>query len=762
MTETVFSKLSDDVLLNIFFKLEDDPRNWARLACVCTKFSSLVRNICWQTKCCKTIPAVVADLISPNSSVPPGGWSSLHKLSVCCPGLHHAGVLLENSDFGLERELGPDANYQSSTAIQPPTTSSTEPCTSTLNSGTDCCWSLFDDLYYDTVYNKSESQDNDGNLVMEDVEQCEVKVGHEVSSYKRRKFSRSLRSHLASGVWNLSREQGNKLLASRFRGDCLYICDWPGCVHIEEKRNYMLFRGIFKNFKRSRVWRTINDGNRSKIDLNCAFCSCKETWDLHSAFCLRRVFGYHDDGLAADGYSRHDFLPGFVFGSGTSAYQVEGAANEDGRTPSIWDTFAHAGNVHGTGDVASDQYHKYKEDVKLMVDTGLDAYRFSISWSRVIPNGRGPVNPKGLEYYDNLINELISHGIQLHVTLHNYDLPQALEDEYGGWVNRSIVKDFTAYADVCFREFGDRVSYWTTVNEPNIFTVGGYDAGIVPPKRCSPSCNDCSRGNSSTEPYLAVHHILLAHASVARLYKKNYQDKRLGYIGVSIYAFGVLNPLVYGDYPNTMKKIVGSRLPVFTNSESKQVRGSADFLGLIHYMTVYIKDNPSSLKQELRDWDADKAAEYFLKVDNPSANELPVEPNGLQIVLEYLKQVYGNPPIYIYENGQQTPRNSLLEDISRVKYLHAYVGAVLDSIWNGSNTRGYFTWSFLDVFELVDGYESRYGLYYVDFDDPDLKRYPKLSAHWYSNFLKGRSMRSDEVFKLQKYLSAHSYGRYIQ
>lgn len=169
-------------------------------------------------------------------------------------------------------------------------------------SGSDGAWSLYDDLYYDTVSNASESQDLINNKPPEITGEppkegvVVVKAASDFPVCKRRKVCRSLRSHLASGVWNLSREQGNKLLASRFRGDCLYICDWPGCVHIEEKRNYMLFRGIFKNFKRSRVWRTINDGDRSKIDLNCAFCSCEQTWDLHSAFCLRRVFGYHDDG----------------------------------------------------------------------------------------------------------------------------------------------------------------------------------------------------------------------------------------------------------------------------------------------------------------------------------------------------------------------------------------------------------------------------------------------------------------------------------
>ncbi|KAL4313557.1 hypothetical protein GQ457_01G053750 [Hibiscus cannabinus] len=307
MAETAFYKLPEDVVLNIFSKLEDDPTSWASLTCVCTKFSSLIRNTCLKLKCSKIIPTVSADLLSPSSTTPPGGWASLHKLSVCCPGLLHAGVLLENSDFGLERELGPDENYR-----KPANSHASTPSTQHYSSraegnsnpnpslkleadvpGSDCSWSLFDDLYFDTVYNASDSVDD---YPMETIETGTITIGRELPVCKKRKICKSLKSHLATGVWNLSREQGNKLLASRFRGDCLYICDWPGCVHTEEKRDYMIFRGFFKNFKKSRVWRTINDGNRSKVDLDCAFCSCKETWDLHSAFCLRRVFGYHDDG----------------------------------------------------------------------------------------------------------------------------------------------------------------------------------------------------------------------------------------------------------------------------------------------------------------------------------------------------------------------------------------------------------------------------------------------------------------------------------
>ncbi|XP_042987666.1 hydroxyisourate hydrolase-like isoform X3 [Carya illinoinensis] len=485
-------------------------------------------------------------------------------------------------------------------------------------------------------------------------------------------------------------------------------------------------------------------------------------------------------------FSRDDFPPDFVFGAGTSAYQVEGAASEDGRTPSIWDTYAHAGRAHGaTGDVACDGYHKYKEDVQLMVDTGLDAYRFSISWSRLIPNGRGPVNPKGLEYYNNLIDELVSHGIQPHVTLHNYDLPQALEDEYGGWVSREIVIDFTSYAEMCFREFGDRVFYWSTINEPNVYVLGGYDQGFTPPQRCSPPFGvfPCSKGNSSSEPYTAAHNILLAHASAARLYMTKYKDKQHGFIGLSIYAWWLapltdtkedaiatqraidfhvgwfLDPLVFGDYPTTMKQNVGSRLPAFTNLESKLVKGSFDFIGLIHYNNMYVRDRCSSLKMEYRDYDLDAAIELIRKFTNQLYfTKFPIAPWGLRGVLEYVKQVYGNPPIYIYENGQRMKRNSTLDDISRVKYMHGYIGGVLDALRNGSNTRGYFAWAFMDVFELLDGFGSSYGLYYVDLDDPDLRRYPKLSAKWYSQFLKGESISLDGVIELKKNLSTPSHA----
>ncbi|PHT86175.1 Beta-glucosidase 11, partial [Capsicum annuum] len=287
------------------------------------------------------------------------------------------------------------------------------------------------------------------------------------------------------------------------------------------------------------------------------------------------------------------------------------------------------------------------EDVQLMVDIGLEAYRFSVSWSRLIPNGRGPVNPKGLQYYNNLIDELISRQpwletnilhtrIQPHVTLYHCDLPQALEDEYVGWLSRKIVKDFTAFADVWFKEFGDRVLHWTTMNEANTLALGGYDNGLIPPNRCSaPFRSNCTGGNSPTEVYIVGHNMLLAHSSAVRLYKRKYKSVQQGSVGISVYGSGYLpytnseadviavqrifdfyigwfiEPLIFGDYPQIMKKNVGSRLPRFSKSESELVKGSLDFIRLNHYSQVYAKDNPTSLEEDLRDFTMDTGVEIL-------------------------------------------------------------------------------------------------------------------------------------------------------
>ncbi|CAF1972357.1 unnamed protein product [Brassica oleracea] len=377
-----------------------------------------------------------------------------------------------------------------------------------------------------------------------------------------------------------------------------------------------------------------------------------------------------------------------------------------------------------------------KEDVRLMYDMGLDALRLSISWSRLIPSGRGPVNLKGLRFYKNLIQELKTHGIEPQVTLHHNDLPQALEDEYGGWINRKIIGDFTAFGDVCFKEFGNAVKFWSTINEPNIVAWVGYDLGSGPPSHCSPPFGmvNCSKGNSSTEPYIALHNMLLAHASTARLYKQKYKasHKQNGFVGIACFAFWmvpftsseedematqrakdfllgwILHTLVFGDYPNVMRRIVGKRLPNFSEEESYLVKDSSDFLGLIHYTTMYTAD--------LYPRQGDYASDMHASI----------------IRMFFLHGIFWVRP---------TNHQSSLNDVGRVEYLHSYIAAVLNSVRNGSETRGYFQWSFMDLFELMEP-NYTYGLYYVNFSDPERKRSPAL---WYSCFLNGTTNCSQEL-----------------
>ncbi|KAL5983752.1 hypothetical protein ACLOJK_017843 [Asimina triloba] len=523
-----------------------------------------------------------------------------------------------------------------------------------------------------------------------------------------------------------------------------------------------------------------------------------------------------------------DFPLDFVLGAGTSAYQVEGAVAEDGRTPSIWDTFTHAGKMpdKSKADVSADQYHKYKVhppiaciskilydrpwtiqlvapdrnsrlqgDVKLMRNMGLEAYRFSISWSRLIPNGRGAVNPKGLRYYNNLINELIKNGIQPHATIYHFDLPQVLEDEYKGWLSPKIVEDFTAYADVCFREFGDRVAHWTTINQANILALAAYDNGFFPPQRCSKGFGfvNCTAGDSTVEPYIAGHHILLAHASASALYRQKYRAKQKGWLGLNSYgSFYIpisnstedvqaaqramdfyngwfINPVVFGDYPEIMKKNAGSRLPSFSESESQRLKGSSDFIGINHYQTAFAEDDPDGPKRQIRDYFLDVFAKLTCIVPNrPLFHYFPIPPirtpcwpSGFQWLLEYFKDHYGNTPVYIQENGpHQTgaagrsfPYNETLHDVRRIEYISAYIDAMLKAIRNGANVKGYFVWSFLDVFELVNGYTQRYGLYHVDFEDKARTRKPKLSARWFSNLLKEK--KNARIRKISQQSMAH-------
>lgn len=387
---------------------------------------------------------------------------------------------------------------------------------------------------------------------------------------------------------------------------------------------------------------------------------------------------------------RSSFPKGFKFGAGSSAYQVEGAASEGGRGPSIWDTFTHikGKTTDGTnGDVAVDQYHRYKEDVQLLKYMGMDVYRFSISWSRIFPKGssrHGAVNKEGIAYYNNLINELLKNGIEPFVTLYHWDMPQVLEDEYGGFRSKRVVEDFSIFSEVCFRAFGDRVKYWITLNEPLMFSLYGYDLGLIAPGRCSPRFGNCTEGNSAIEPYIVTHNLLLAHSVAVKIYRTKYQNKQKGSIGITLLAdwfvpfskslsdkratqrlidFRIgwfMDPLTSGKYPDSMQRLVGARLPRFSREEAKDLKGSFDFIGYNYYYSQISINNPIQPANSLLDTDyvLDARANITFEVNGvfigstEEASGFRSYPAGLGEVLNYTKHRYNNPTIYITESGE--------------------------------------------------------------------------------------------------------------
>ncbi|XP_074590770.1 beta-glucosidase 12-like [Curcuma longa] len=425
------------------------------------------------------------------------------------------------------------------------------------------------------------------------------------------------------------------------------------------------------------------------------------------------------------------------------------------------------------GDVALDSYHRYKEDVSLMKQMGVDAYRFSISWPRILPNGKlsGGVNQKGVKYYNNLINELLSNGLQPFVTLFHWDLPQALEDQYGGFLSPLIIKDYHDYVDVCFKEFGDRVKYWITFNEPLIFTTMGYASGELAPGRCTPTIGNCTAGDSGKEPYVVAHHQLLAHAAAVKLYKDKYQSHQKGKIGITLtttwyiplsnsksnndatqraldFSYGwFMDPLTQGDYPFIMKSLVGDRLPKFMHEQSELVKDSYDFIGLNYYTASYVYGVPLS-----RVVDQSYMTDSFTLTTTvcngvpigpvAASSWLYVYPKGLRDLLVYTKAKYNNPVIYITENGIDEfnnatvlPLEEALKDKMRVDYFKGHLRYLQKAIRKGVDVRGFFMWTLLDDFEWNSGYTIRFGLHYVDFKNR-LKRYPKSSALWFQKFLK--------------------------
>ncbi|MFD8752920.1 GH1 family beta-glucosidase [Kitasatospora sp. NPDC059577] len=440
---------------------------------------------------------------------------------------------------------------------------------------------------------------------------------------------------------------------------------------------------------------------------------------------------------------RHDLPAGFRWGVATAAYQIEGAAEEDGRGPSVWDTFVTRPGVirdGHTGAVACDHYHRYPEDIALMKGLGLDGYRFSIAWSRIQPVGSGPVNPAGLDFYDRLVDALLEAGITPLPTLFHWDLPQALEDE-GGWLNRDTAYRFADYAAATADRLGDRISTWITLNEPFVHTVFGYAMGIHAPGRAL-----------MFEALPAAHHQLLGHGLAASLLHErglevmlsnnltpvepatpNPADLTAAAAYDALHNRLFTDPVLLGRYPDLSAlgvpdDIFGAIHPGDTDLIHAP---GLDALGVNYY-------NPTRIAAP-----TDPSLPFDL-VDIPdvphTAFGWPVVPDGLRRLLVGLQELYGIalPPITITENGCSVDESAAPDQL-RIDYLATHLDALATAIAEGVDVRGYYTWSLLDNFEWAEGYEQRFGLVHVDFETQ--VRTPKASYAWYRDLIAAHQAR---------------------
>lgn len=449
------------------------------------------------------------------------------------------------------------------------------------------------------------------------------------------------------------------------------------------------------------------------------------------------------------------FPSDFVWGASTSSYQIEGAWLEHGKGLSIWDGYCHIpGKIkdNDTGDVACDHYHRYKEDVQLMADMGLQAYRFSLSWPRIQPTGQGKPNAHGLRFYSDLIDALLKHDITPWVTLYHWDLPLALQLEYDGWLNPKLADFFAEYASICFEAFGDRVKHWLTLNEPWCCAMLGHGLGMHAPGRIS-----------RDEPYRAGHTMLRAHALAVKKYREQFQTRQKGVISVTnncdwrapltdneedrqaaqraveFFLGWFADPVYTGDYPAVMRERLGDRLPRFTTRESELLQDSADFFGLNHYSTMYAAHHVAPQAHGL------VADQDIVLSSDPSwqktAMQWNIVPWGFQHLLEWIHARYHAPEIYVTENGCALPDvmvDGAVPDERRIAFFESYLNAAHAARANGVQLKGYFAWSFMDNFEWSEGYSKRFGLHYVDYNSG--KRIPKASAKWYAAVMKSNGL----------------------
>ncbi|MDQ2931990.1 MAG: GH1 family beta-glucosidase [Gemmatimonadota bacterium] len=432
----------------------------------------------------------------------------------------------------------------------------------------------------------------------------------------------------------------------------------------------------------------------------------------------------------------------FLWGAATSAYQIEGYPLADGAGPSIWERFAHTpGNVvnDDTGDIATDHYHRFRDDVKLMRELGLTSYRFSIAWSRILPEGTGRVNDAGIAFYDKLIDALLEANIAPMVTLYHWDLPEAL-DARGGWLNRDVAHWFSEYAHHCFRAFDDRVPKWVTLNEPWVVMDGGYVSNVLAPGH-----------RNFREAPIVTHNLLRAHGAAVRDYRACGGQHEIGLVvnlepkypatdspedlAATSRADAYMNrqyldPVFLGSYPEELLEIYGDSMPVIEPDDWPLIQTPFDFLGINYYSRNVVRAVPDLPLRAAR-----------VRQEGPVHTEMDWEvfPEALTRVLVWIKDRYGNRPMYITENGaafDDPPHvtEGIVDDPLRVWYFRDHLRAAHDAIAAGVDLRGYFAWSLLDNFEWSYGYGKRFGIVHVDFDT--LERTPKSSARFYSEVIR--------------------------
>jgi len=443
-----------------------------------------------------------------------------------------------------------------------------------------------------------------------------------------------------------------------------------------------------------------------------------------------------------------EFPKNFLWGVAASAYQIEGGYNEDGKGESIWDVYTRQLDriLNGdTGQVACDHYHRMPDDVGLMKELGIPCYSFTISWPRILPEGRGRVNEKGLDYYDRLVDSLLEAGIFPKATLYHWDYPVALQ-ELGGWPNRDSADWFADYARIVFAKLADRVSMWATHNEPWVAAFLGYGIGLHAPGICD-----------ATKAFQTAHHMMLAHAKAVHVYRDGDYGGKIGLIlnlnhlipasdreedvKATQRAYDethsiFLDPVYKGSYPESFFEWLGLHQPQVQHGDLELMHGSVDYLGLNHY-------NSDTVEYDLfGGWLKARLRPYVGPGWGYTEMGWGINPAGLKAEVLNVKEEYDNPVIYLTENGcampDQPDENGFVADWDRINYLRAHLRSLHEAIDQGANVGGYFAWSILDNFEWERGYSRRFGLVRVNYDT--LERIPKQSAYWYRDVIQNNGI----------------------